>query len=301
MKTDKVLLSRAEDRISCLYIEKARIEQTEFSVQIVQGRNTTELPITTIDALFLGPGTTITQQAIKNICDAAVTIIWCGQEPWRYYAFGEPATHSSKNMLKQIACHESKTLHAEVVRKMYKLRYPEDHLSRKTLSELRGIEGNHVKNLYQELAKKYNVEWSGRNYRVDDFYNQDEINQALTATNQILYGIIRGVIHIMGFLPAIGFIHTGDIDSFVFDMADLYKERISIPVSFRVVSEHPFDLDDTLRREMRKEIYRQKLMKQIPKDLIYLFGETETSIKEIEMGLWDYGNIVKFGKNYGNQ
>lgn len=297
-KTARELLTKAEDRISCLYIEKANIEQTDYSVAIIQGHNSSELPITTINALFLGPGTTITQQAVKNLCDAGVTIIWCGAEAWRFYAIGQAGTISSKNLLRQIKCHESKTLHLEIVKKMYKLRYPQDHLSRKTIAELRGVEGKHVKELYAALSKKYGVEWIGRNYDHTDYDSQNDINKALTSSNQILYGIVRGVLHLMGFSPAIGFIHTGNMESFVYDIADLYKESISIPTSFRVVAENDEDLDKRIREEMRDEIIKRHLMKQIPKDLKCLFGELDTDIKDVDFGLWNYNTIVSYGKNY---
>lgn len=231
-KTERQLLPRSDNRISCIFIEKGRIEQTEFSIQVIRGSTVSEIPIAVIGAIFLGPGTTITHEAVKTICDVGCSIIWCGMEQWRFYAAGESGTKSSKNLLKQIHYHENQTLHIKIVRLMYKMRYPDEHLSRKFLVELRGIEGMHVKKLYEELAERYHIEWKGRSYKVDDFESQDSINRALTIAHQILYGIIRSVLHLTGFSSAIGFIHTGKMDSFVYDMADLYKERLSIPIAF---------------------------------------------------------------------
>ena len=118
-KDDKHLLSKARDRISYMYIEYARLEQTNYSVAIVQGNNVAEIPITTISAIFLGPGTTITHEAIKNFAAAGVSLIWCGAEEWRMYVAGAPCTTSAKNILIQMRCHESKIKHMDIVRKMF--------------------------------------------------------------------------------------------------------------------------------------------------------------------------------------
>jgi CRISPR-associated protein Cas1 len=296
---DKRMLPKAKDRISFLYVDKARIEQTEYSIQIIQsGRKITEIPISTIAALFLGPGTTITHMAIKNICDVGCSIIWCGECGWRFYASGTSGTNSSKNILKQMEFHESKVKHLAIVRKMYQMRYPGAHLKSKSIAELRGFEGHCVQNLYYQLAEQYGVEWDGRKYEVDDFESQTLINQCLTFSNQILYGIIRGVLHVMGFSTAIGYIHTGHMDSFVFDIADLYKENLTIPTSFKYCSKYKHFDRKQLEAMMRKEIVDMELMKKLPKDILSLFEINDCDQREIELLLWDGDSTVEGGKNY---
>lgn len=263
-KTERQLLPRSDDRISYIYIEKGRIEQTEFSIQVVRELTISEIPIATIGAIFLGPG-----------------------------------TKSSKNLLKQMRYHESKTLHMQVVRDMYKLRYPDEHISRKSLSELREIEGMHVKKLYEELAEQYSIHWSVRSYKVDDFESQDDINRALTTAHQVLYGIIKSVLHLTGFSSAIGFIHTGKMDSFVYDMADLYKEKVSIPVAFETVSKNPVNLDSSVREAMRGKILELHLLKHIVNDLKMLFNCEDEDIKNLEqLKIWDPKENVIAGRNY---
>ena len=298
-KTERQLIPRSDDRISFIYIEKARVEQTEYIIQVARGRTVSELPIATIGAIFLGPGTTITHEAVKTICDVGCSLIWCGMEQWRFYAAGVPGTSSSKNLLRQVRYHESKTLHMQVVRLMYKMRYPDEHLSRKSLDELRGIEGVHVKELYEELAMKYEIQWSGRSYKVNDFKEQDTINRALTTAHQVLYGIIRSVLHLTGFSSAIGFIHTGKMDSFVYDMADLYKEKISIPIAFETVSKNLADLDSAVREAMREKVLEFRLLKQIVKDLKILFECSDKDVKNLEqLEIWDSKENVAAGRNF---
>lgn len=299
---NKQLLTKASDRLSFLYIDKARIEQTEYSVEIVQGIYHRELPITTINALLLGPGVSITSAAIRNLGEAGVMICWVGQDMFKFYAYGEAGTNSSKNILKQMQCHESKMKHIEVVRRMYSVRYPNNKLKNKSLEELRGLEGKNVKECYQSLANKYNIIWQGRSYKVNDFESQDNINKSLTTVNQYLYGIINGVVHLMGFSPAIGFIHTGHIQSFIYDLADLYKESITIPIAFQVASEYECGKIEDIRKELQKKlriaIKEKKLLKQISKDLKFIFDGFDFNIPEIEGMLWDYNNFVKSSINY---
>ncbi|MBQ8626149.1 MAG: type I-E CRISPR-associated endonuclease Cas1 [Agathobacter sp.] len=298
---DKRILPRAKDRITFLYVNKARIEQTEFAIKIVQAnRQVTEIPISTISTLFLGPGTSITHAAIKNICNVGCSVVWCGTGGWRFYSCGIAATNSNKNILLQAEYYASKMKHMDLVRRMYLLRYPEEHLKSKTTAELRGLEGYKVQQLYQKLSAQYNVDWNGRQYSVGEFVEQDLINQCLTFSNQVLYGIVRSVISILGFSPAIGFIHTGHIDSFVFDIADLYKEKTTIIAAFKYCSKHNYFNEDELLRMLRHEFNEINLMKTIVKDILTLFDTNENNV-EIELQLWDKDGSVPGGINYQNK
>lgn len=297
MKIDKRLYPQAKNRISYIYVERARIEQTEFAVQIIKGNEISEIPTATVNAVFLGPGTTITHKAVCNLTEMGASIIWCGEELWRFYACGQRGTDSAKNILMQMRYHESKMLHEKVMRAMYEKRYPKAKIKTLPTKQLKSFEGNQVRTLYQELADKYNIDWQGRKYKKGDIESQNDINKSLTYVHQILYGIIRSVLFLCGFSTAIGFIHSGHQDSFVFDISDLYKESISIPVAFEVCSKYGFDREK-LRIQMREKIVENKLMQKIIDDVYELFPEYE-NIPIIEMAIWDGNEYVKSGKNYG--
>lgn len=296
---DKHLLTRAEDRISFVYIEMARIEQTEYSVQIIQGKQFTEIPITTINCLILGPGCSITHRAIGNIAQAGCTICWMGEQAGVFYTYGEPATHHSKNILTQMRYHEDRNLHLKIVHRMYEIRYPGKKLKTKTLEQLRGVEGLAVRELYTQLAEQYGIEWTGRKYNIDDFDGQDNINKTLTILNQFLYAIIHAMLVTMGYSPAIGYIHTGNMMSFVYDIADLYKEKLTIPLAFELASQHTYDRKKTLRA-FRDRLVELDLMSSIVKDLKTLFTDASiyVSTPEATLELWNGYNFVNSGKNY---
>lgn len=60
-------------------------------------------------------------------------------------------------------------LRLKVVRKMYELRFREAPPARRSVEQLRGIEGSRVRQTYALLAKRYGVKWHGRNYDPKDW------------------------------------------------------------------------------------------------------------------------------------
>lgn len=285
----KQLLTRASDRISFLYVEMARIEQSEYGVQIRQGNKTSEIPITTISCLILGPGTTVTHKAISNIAQAGCSVCWMGMEQAVFYAFGEPATNKSKNILKQCHYHESKVLHSDIIHKMYNYRYPNDRIKSMSLEELKGYEGLKVKECYQKYAEFYGYNWVGRSYKTDNFDSSDIANKYITAINHIFYAITTSIICIMGFSPSIGFIHTGHISSFVFDISDLYKEELTIPLAFRLSKEIGYFDRHIMLREYRKEITEKKIITKMVKFLEEVFDDN-ISLIDTELNIWNSYN-----------
>ena len=67
------------------------------------------------------------------------------------------------------------------------------------------------------------------------------MNQALSAGNACLYGLAHAVITALGCSPGLGFIHVGHECSFVYDVADLYKAEITIPIAFEMAAKRPED------------------------------------------------------------
>ena len=135
-----------------------------------------------------------------------------------------------------------------------------------------GIEGQNMQNNYRDLAYKYNIQWNGRTYHTNDFSQQDNINKAITSANQLLYAVIASVINALGYSTAIGFVHTGKMMSFVYDIADLYKERIILPEVFRYTSEYKgLAIERDIKAFIYKIIIQQRLVDSVIKDVESLF------------------------------
>ena len=60
--------------------------------------------------------------------------------------------------------------------------------------------------------------------------------------------------------------------SFVYDIADLYKTDLSVPVAFRVAARRPAELERAVRMECRSEFRQFKLMDRLLPDIAEVLG-----------------------------
>ncbi|CAG8864039.1 type I-E CRISPR-associated endonuclease Cas1e [Pseudomonas fluorescens] len=233
VKVTRESLPQVKDKYPFLYLERGRLEIDDSSVKWIDSENNVvPLPIATLNTLLLGPGTTITHDAIKTAVAANCAVCWVGEDSLLFYAAGFLPTADTRNLKQQIELSANPKKSLEVARRMYSRRFPDAELAGKTLKEMMGMEGHRVRSLYQEKAEEYKVGWKGRNFTPGKFDLGDVTNQVLTAANSALYGILCSAMHCMGYSPHIGFIHSGSPLPFVYDMADLYKENLCIDLAF---------------------------------------------------------------------
>lgn len=293
-------LARIEDRISFAYFERCAINRSENAITVENAAGTVYVPAASLSVLMLGPGTTVTHRAMEAIGDNGATVIWVGEHGVRTYAFGKPLTHSSALLQRQAALVTNKRSRLAVARKMYEMRFEGEDVSKLTMQQLRGREGVRVKRIYKRIAAETGVKWSGRQYDPDDFYGGSDIDQALTVAHSCLYGIAHAAIVSIGCSPGLGFVHTGHERSFVYDIADLYKAEVSIPVAFRVAASGTCDIASDTRRAMRDDFYRTGLIKRIVRDIKGLLDcDKDFSDECDEVRLWDdRGEEVPSGIQY---
>ena len=106
--------------------------------------------------------------------------------------------------------------------------------SRRSIEQLRGIEGQRVRQTYKLLAQRYGVAWKRRRYDPRDWDSADIANRCLSAGTACLHGLCEAAVLAAGYAPAIGFLHTGKPRSFVYDIADLWKLETVVPEAFRI-------------------------------------------------------------------
>lgn len=285
------------ERIPYMYVEHAIIEQCDSSVQILQGKDRIPIPVASLGCLILGPGCSITHRAIEAMCDSDCLLIWSGEHMRTWYAEGTEENRTSVNLLKQAIYYTDQVKHMNVVRYMYTKRFNGTMpVKGRSLEQLRGAEGLRMKELYRHYAEQYHVEWNGRKYDRDDFDSQDPIQQLLTIGNKYLYNVCHAVISGLGYSPAIGFIHTGTMRSFVYDIADLYKHEYVIPLAFKMCGDGQTDFSE-FRKSLRDNILQKKLISAICTDLTEMFaGENDSN--ESDGALWDPLENKKAGINY---
>lgn len=301
-KTELYELPKISDRVSFIYIEHAKINRVDSSITVADNKGVVRIPVAMIGVLLLGPGTDISHRAIELIGDTGTAIVWVGERGVRHYAHGRALAHSTRLLERQAKLVSNTRSRLSVARKMYQMRFPNEDVSSLTMQQLRGHEGARVRRVYREQAKKYNISWTRREYNVDDFEEGTLVNQSLSAANVALYGLVYSVIVALGISPGLGFVHTGHDLSFVYDIADLYKAKYTIPLAFEVAStsSEEDDIGRITRLKMRDSFNTSDIMERIVKDVQYLLGVEETERIACDvMNLWDdKEKLVKHGVSY---
>ena len=274
IKVTKELLPQIKDRYPFIYLERGRLEVDDSSVRWIDNSGQViPLPIATIQALLLGPGTSVTHEAIKVLAMVNCLLAWVGEDSLLYYASGHSPTHHSRNLMLQISLATNPVKRLSVAKKMFSYRFPTDIVKDKSLDELMGMEGIRVRQLYAEMAKKYQITWRGRSYSPGEFKFSDVTNRCITACNAALYGIICACTHSMGLSPRIGFIHSGSPLPFVYDIADLYKSEFSIELSFSLTKQLAgVYIAEQVRAAFVEKAIGGNLLQRIPQDIQNLLG-----------------------------
>jgi len=294
-------LVRARDRLSFVYLERCVVHRDDNAITAMDERGTIHIPAATLGALLLGPGTNVSHQAMVLLAESGATAVWVGERGVRYYAHGRGLSQSSRLLEAQAAAVTNQSARLRVARAMYDLRFPEEDVSKATMQQLRGKEGVRVRKLYRAHAERTGVEWSKRDYDRADFASGTAVNQALSAATTCLYGIAHAVIVALGCSPGLGFVHTGHSRSFVFDIADLYKAEIAIPVAFDIAASDSDDIPGDTRRAVRDAVQDGQILARCTHDIQrLLLPEDDDNVDEWNVvRLWDGGTrSVPAGKAY---
>lgn len=297
-------LVRAEDRLSFVYFEHCVVARDNNAITVTDDTGTIHIPAASLSVLMLGPGTRITHQGMTVIGENGATVIWVGENGVRMYAFGKPLTRSSRLLQRQAALVSNVRKRLGVARHMYQMRFPGEDVSKLAMQQLRGREGARIRKVYRECSARTGVAWDRRTYDPDDFQAGSEINKALSAAHACLYGLVHSAIVSLGCSPGLGFVHVGHECSFVYDIADLYKAELSIPVAFEVTARNPDDIGSAVRHGMRDAVCDLSIMKRMVKDIRALLESDDDrgDVSEADhVGLWDGADgEVAAGRSYGS-
>jgi CRISPR-associated protein Cas1 len=280
---DLHLLPKFRDGLSYLYVEHCKIEQEAQSIALYDADGKTPVPCASLSVLMLGPGTSISHAAVLSLADNGCLAVWCGEEGVRFYAQGTGESRNSRRLIQQARLASHPDLRLKVVRRMYERRFPDPLSPDLSLEQIRGMEGIRVRTAYSAASRESGVPWEGRNYDRKSWKDADPVNKALSVANSCLYGICHAGIVSMGYSPALGFIHTGKQLSFVYDVADLYKADISIPIAFGAAVEGASKLEQRVRYLCRDWFRELRLLARIADDL-----EKLLDIPEAEDGAADF-------------
>jgi len=282
-------LVRAQDRISFVYLERCIVHRDANAVTATDERGTVHIPAASLGALLLGPGTRVSHQAMMLLAESGSTAVWVGERGVRYYAHGRSLARSSRLLEAQAMAVTNQSSRLRVARAMYEMRFPGEDVARLTMQQLRGREGARVRKAYREQAALHGIEWKRRDYDVENFSGGDPVNQALSAAHTCLYGIVHAVVVALGCSPGLGFVHTGHVRSFVYDVADLYKAEVTIPIAFAVAAQEPEDVGAATRHAVRDAVHDGDILARCATDIraLLLGDDSEEDLGVDVVELWD--------------
>lgn len=295
-------LSRMEDRLSFLYVERAILNREGNALTIQDSRGIAHIPATQVGVVLLGPGTKVTYAAMALLGDAGRSAVWVGEKGVRYYAHGRPAAKTSRMAEAHARLWANQRSRLRCARRMYSMRFPGEDVSNLPLSQLRGREGARMKRIYAEQSRRTGVPWTRRSYDPNDFGAGDPINCALTEGAAALYGIAHAVVVGLGFIPSLGIIHSGTDRAFVYDVADLYKAEISIPAAFEAVAASAEGDELNVRKRIRDKVVTTRLMQRMVRDLQYVMEiPTDDAYIDANLLLWDELEVIAAGVNWADE
>ena len=306
-------LPRFRDGWSFLYVDKAVIDREKNALSIQDKNGRVAVPTAALSTLMLGPGVSITHAAVCVAGDCGVSIIWCGEGAVRFYAAGGVQSRRATNLHKQAEAWASDDTHIAVVQRMYRMRFSEPLEDGLSLPQIRGREGVRVREAYAKMSRETGVPWAGRQYKQGSWLSADPVNRALSAANACLYGVCHAGIVAGGFNPGLGFIHTGKLLAFVYDVADLYKLEVTVPAAFHAVKAGgSHKLSSRVRRLCRAAFHRHRVLERVIPDIQMALGMRPERVKveyhrspDVELAeeigsLWDpVAGSLRGGRNFG--
>ena len=253
-----------KDRVSLIFIQYGQVDVLDGAFVVIdQNGVRTHIPVGSVACIMLEPGTRVSHAAVHLASTVGTLLVWVGEAGVRLYASGQPGGARADRLLYQAKLALDDDLRLKVVRKMYEMRFQEPCPERRSVEQLRGIEGARVRETYKVLARQYGVEWHSRNYDQQQWDAADVPNRCLSSASSCLYGITEAAVLAAGYAPAVGFIHTGKPLSFVYDIADLFKFETVVPLAFKIAAKSPRQPEREVRLGCRDIFRSTKLLGRI--------------------------------------
>jgi CRISPR-associated protein Cas1 len=253
-----------KDRVSMVFVQYGQIDVLDGAFVLIDKNGVrTHIPVGSVACIMLEPGTRVSHAAVRLAAQVGTLLVWVGESGVRLYASGQPGGARADRLLYQAKLALDDELRLKVVRKMYELRFGEAAPARRSVEQLRGIEGARVRATYKRLAERHGVNWRARNYDQQQWDAADVPNRCLSAATACLYGIAEAAVLAAGYAPAVGFIHTGKPLSFVYDVADVYKFETVVPLAFAMAAKAPAEPERAVRIACRDLFRQSKLLERL--------------------------------------
>jgi len=246
------------------------------------------IPHQGISLLLLGPGSTISHDALRLLARHGTAMAAIGDDGVRCYTAPPIMPDSSALARRQVTLwSDARRGRMLVARRMYARRLG-IIMPHRDITVLRGIEGSRVRSLYGQLARKYGVEWNGRHYDRADPTGTDDINQAINHAASAVEGAAAIAVTATATIPQLGFIHEDSGQSWVLDIADLFRDSVTLPCAFHameVIRKRP---NEAIERIVRKltgaAMRREKVIPSMIDAIKALLAESESGVERLPAG-----------------
>lgn len=214
-------------------------------------RGTYRIPHQATSMVLLGPGSTVSHDALRLLARHGTLLAAVGDNGIRCYTappLGPDRSDIARRQAQEWANHKARL---DVARKMYAWRLGEV-LPHRDIAVLRGIEGARMKQTYKLVAQRFGVQWKGRRYDRSRPNAADHANQAINHAATAVQAAAAIAVSAVSALPQLGFIHEDSDQSFVLDVADLYRDTVTLPIAFEVAKEAQTNYKDSIDRLVRR-------------------------------------------------
>jgi len=210
------------DRHGLIWLERGRLEVEDGCLRFVTAGGSDlaagsyQIPHQSVSMVLLGPGSSVTHDALRLLARHGCGLAAIGEGATRFYTAPPLSPDTSAVARAQVRLWADPQTRMEVARAMYAIRFGEIVRTR-DIEVLRGQEGARIKRSYQLAAERFGVAWNGRSY--------DRENPEV------------GDLASVGAIPQLGFVHEDSGQSFVLDIADLYRHDLTLDIAFGAVKE----------------------------------------------------------------
>lgn len=209
------------------------------------------IPFQSISLILLGPGSTVSHDALRLLARHGTGLVAVGEDGVRLYTAPPMGTDDSKYARRQAILWAVESDRVRVAKKMYCWRLGES-LPQGEISALRGVEGARMKETYQLLARKYGISWNGRRYDRANPEATDPPNQAINHAATAVEAAATIAVAATGTIPSLGFIHEDSANAFCLDIADLFRDSVTIPVAFEATKAWEKQREFPVERHVRR-------------------------------------------------
>jgi CRISP-associated protein Cas1 len=192
------------------------------------------IPFQTVSLVLLGPGTTVSHDALRLLARHGTGLVAVGDGGVRTYSAPPLGSDESALARRQVSLWAEPQGRVRLARRMYAWRLSEV-LPHRDITVLRGIEGARMKEMYTQLARQHGLAWHGCHYDRSNPSAADLPNQAINHAATAVESAAMIAVAATATVPQLGFVHEESAIAFVLDIADLFRDDVTLPIAFEAV------------------------------------------------------------------